>query len=76
MVACGCTGGLKPHDSRLRFPSGLSWAPPPLFWLALDLEGFFLCSKEWEQWSNTLKLFAPVKVPSCAVTLATEATWP
>lgn len=30
---------LKPHDSRIEFLSGLSWVPPPLFWLALDLEG-------------------------------------
>lgn len=47
-----------------------------MFWLALDWEGFFLCSEEWERWFNTLKLFAPVKIPSCAVTLATEAMWP
>lgn len=47
-MVCGWTRGLKPHDSRLGFPSGLSWALPPLFWWALDLEGFFLCSKEWD----------------------------
>ena len=65
--------GMKPHNSKIESPSGLSWAQPPLFWLPLDLEGFLFYPQLWEGWSITLGLLAPVRMLSSAVALLTAA---
>lgn len=68
-------GFLKPHESRIGSPSGLSWGTTSSALAGPGLGHFLSFPPGWEPQSITLGLFAFIKMPSFTVALPTGAMW-